>query len=126
MRPGDAQVCLAQLVHQVGDQAWTAVAEQHRPHPQLFIDATPAEALRVASEAAGGLDVRLGGGPSTVRDFLAADLIDHMHLAVVPVVLDSGVRLWDGLAGIEERFDIESVSSPSGVVHLTFTRRARR
>lgn len=88
-----------------------------------FIDASPAEALEVAREAAGGLDVRIGGGPTTVREFLAADLVDHMHVALVPIVLGRGVRLWDGLEGLEERFDIEAVSSPNGVTHLTFTRR---
>jgi dihydrofolate reductase len=88
-----------------------------------FIDASPAEALDIAREAAGGLDIRIGGGPSTVRQFLAAGLIDLMHVAVVPVVLGRGERIWDGLEGLERRFDVESVSSPSGVTHLTFTRR---
>jgi dihydrofolate reductase len=88
-----------------------------------FIDATPAEALRMAKEAAGELDVRIGGGPSTVRQFLAADLIDDMHIVVSPIVLGRGVRLWDGLEGLEERFDLEAVSTPSGVTHLTFTHR---
>src|SRR5580692_3243434 len=60
-----------------------------------FIDASPAQALAAAKEAAGGLDVRIGGGES----------------------------LWDGLEGLEERFAIESVSSPGGVTHVTFTRR---
>jgi dihydrofolate reductase len=87
-----------------------------------FIDATPAEALRLAREAADGLDVRIGGGPSTVRQFLAADLVDHLHLIVAPIVLGRGVRLWDGLEGLEQRFAVEAVSSPSGVTHLTFTR----
>jgi dihydrofolate reductase len=41
-----------------------------------FIDATPSEALEIAKDAAGELNVRIGGGPSTVRAFLAADLID--------------------------------------------------
>jgi hypothetical protein len=41
----------------------------------------------------------------------------------VPIMLGRGVRLWDGLEGIEERYDIEPVSSPSGVTHLTFTHR---
>ncbi len=88
-----------------------------------FIDASPAEALEAAREAAGGLDVRIGGGPSTVRAFLAADLIDHMHVAVVPIVLGRGVRLWDGLESLEQRFNIEAVDSPSGVTHLTFSRK---
>jgi dihydrofolate reductase len=88
-----------------------------------FIDATPSEALKLAEEAADGLDIRIGGGPSTIREFLAANLIDYMHVAIVPIVLGRGERLWDGLEGLEERFDVESVSSPSGVTHLTFTRR---
>ena len=88
-----------------------------------FVDAGPAEALRAAQEAAGGLDVRIGGGPSTVRQFLAADLVDHMHLVIVPILLGRGESLWDGLEGLEDRFATESVSSPSGVTHVTFTRR---
>jgi dihydrofolate reductase len=87
-----------------------------------FIDASPAEALGVAREAVGGLDVRIGGGPFTIRQFLAADLIDHMHIVIVPIVLGRGERLWDGLEELERRFNVESVSSPSGVTHFTFTR----
>jgi dihydrofolate reductase len=88
-----------------------------------FIDASPEQALAAARQAAGGLDVRIGGGPATVRQFLAADLIDHMHIALVPIFLGRGESLWDGLEGLEDRFAIESVSSPSGITHLTFTRR---
>jgi hypothetical protein len=58
-----------------------------------------------------------------VREFLVADLIDVLHVVQVPILLGRGVRLWDGLEGVEQRFDIEAVSSPSGVTHLTFTRR---
>ena len=88
-----------------------------------FIDATPAQALEVAREAAGGLDVRIGGGPSTIREFLHADLIDHLHVVIVPIVLGRGERLWEGLEELDQRFHVESVSSPSGVTHLTFDRR---
>ena len=88
-----------------------------------FVEGTPAEVLAWARAAAGELDVRIGGGPSTVRDFLAADLVDVMHLVQVPIVLGRGERLWDGLEGIDERFDIETIASPSGVTHFTFTRR---
>jgi len=87
-----------------------------------FIDASPAEALAAAKDAAGGLDVRIGGGPATVRQFLAADLIDHMHVVLVPILLGRGESVWDGLEDLEQRFTIESVSSPSGVTHVTFTR----
>ena len=88
-----------------------------------FIDAAPAEALESAREAADGQDVRVGGGPTVVRDFLTAGLVDDMHLVQVPIVLGRGVRLWDGLESIESAYDIEAVSSPSGVTHLTFTGR---
>ena len=104
----------------------------HHPRPSIdmrggttfhFIDAAPAEALEVAREAADELDVRIGGGPSTIRQFLAADLIDYIHVVIVPIVLGRGERLWDGLEELGQRFDVESVSSPSGVTHLTLTRR---
>lgn len=90
----------------------------------FFMDAEPAEALARARELAGDLDIRVGGGTTTVREFLEADLIDEMHIAVVPILLGRGERLWDGLEGLEQRFDIEAVASPSGVIHLTFSRRA--
>jgi riboflavin biosynthesis pyrimidine reductase len=67
--------------------------------------------------------VQIGGGPTVVRDFLAAGLIDTLQLVLVPILLGRGVRLWDGLEGLEAHYDIEAVSSPSGVTHLTFTRR---
>jgi dihydrofolate reductase len=104
----------------------------HHPHEQIdfangtsfrFIDATPAEALKAAQEAANGLDVRIGGGPSTVRQFLDADLIDFMHLAIQPIVLGRGVSLWDGLDDLHERFLIESVSAANGVVHQFWNRK---
>jgi dihydrofolate reductase len=104
----------------------------HRPRPPMdmeggttfhFLDASPAEALETARAAADGKDVRIGGGPTVVRDFLAAGLVDHMHVVQVPIVLGHGVRLWDGLEALEDAYDIETVSSPSGVTHLTFSRK---
>ena len=103
----------------------------HHPRPTLemeggttfhFIDATPQEALRQAREAAGGLDVRIGGGPRTVRQFLDADLVDRLNVTIVPIVLGRGERLWDGLEGLESRFKVESTTTPSGVTHLFFSR----
>jgi dihydrofolate reductase len=89
-----------------------------------FLDASPAQALETAREAAGGKDVRIGGGPTVIRDFLAAGLVDHAHIVVVPILLGRGVRLWDGLEGLEEHYAVEAVASPSGVTHLTLTRSA--
>jgi len=42
----------------------------------------------------------------------------------VPIVLARGSRLWDGLEGVEKDYDVETVASPSGVTHVTFTRAA--
>jgi dihydrofolate reductase len=104
----------------------------HHPRPSIemeggtvfhFIDASPHDALDLAREAAGDLDVQIGGGPTVVRDFLAEGLIDSLHVVQVPILLGRGVRLWDGLEGLEDSYEIEAVSSPSGVTHLTLTRR---
>ncbi|MDQ6738543.1 MAG: dihydrofolate reductase family protein [Gemmatimonadota bacterium] len=54
-------------------------------------------ALDLARKAAGEKDVRIGGGVSTVRQYLRAGLIDDMHLAVRPVLLGAGESLWHGL-----------------------------
>jgi dihydrofolate reductase len=103
----------------------------HRPRPSLemeggttfhFLDASPADALETAREAAAGLDVRIGGGPTVVRSFLAAGLVDHLHVVQVPILLGRGVRLWDGLEGLEQGYEVEAVTTPSGVTHLTFIR----
>ena len=88
-----------------------------------FVDGSAREVLDMAREAAGGLDVRLGGGPSSIRQFLEADLVDFLHLVVKPVTLGRGVSLWEGLAGVEDRFTVESVTSPSGVTHQLWNRR---
>ncbi|HJU50910.1 MAG TPA: dihydrofolate reductase family protein [Acidimicrobiia bacterium] len=103
----------------------------HHPRPSIemagattfhFLDTSPDEALETAREAADGQDVRLGGGATVIRDFLAAGLVDHMHVVVVPILLGRGVRLWEGLEGIENAYQVEAASSPSGVTHLTFAR----
>ncbi len=86
----------------------------HHPRPSMemegrtvfhFVDANPHEALHLARKAAGDLDVRIGGGPTVVRDFLAADLIDTLDVVQVPILLGRGVRLWDGTEGVEERYE---------------------
>ena len=80
---------------------------------------------RMHSSGAGpaaGQDVRIGGGPTMMRAFIAAGLVDHLHVVQVPILLGRGVRLWDGLEGLEQQYDVEAVSTPSGVTHLTFTR----
>ncbi|MPM22580.1 hypothetical protein SDC9_69037 [bioreactor metagenome] len=103
----------------------------HTPRPSLemaggttfhFLTATPAEALARAVEAAAGKDVRIGGGASVVRDFLAAGLVDRLHVAIAPILLGRGIRLWDGLRGLEAGYAVTAETAPSGTIHLTFER----
>lgn len=103
----------------------------HHPRPSFtlsdttfhFLDATPEEALRQAKAAADGKDVRIGGGVHTVREFLDADLVDELHVAVCPVEAGRGERLWERPDELLDRFHLEVVPSPSGVVHHLFWRR---
>ena len=87
-----------------------------------FIEASPEEALRRATAAAGGMDVRIGGGPSVVREYLRAGLVDRLHVAIAPILLGSGIRLWDGLRGLEAGYAVDSETAESGTIHLTFSR----
>lgn len=103
----------------------------HYPRPVLtlgettfhFVDASAQDVLAMAAGAAEGKDVRIGGGVATVREFLAADLIDTMHVAVAPLELGRGERLWDSPDELTDRFHLEKIPSPSGVVHHFFWRR---
>ena len=88
-----------------------------------FIDASPADALAQAKAAADGKDVRLGGGVHTVREFLDADLVDTLHVAVAPIDLGRGERLWDSPDELLDRYHRDRVPSPSGVTHLLYWRR---
>jgi dihydrofolate reductase len=56
------------------------------------------------------------------REFLEAGLVDRLHVAIVPILLGRGVRLWDGLRGLEDGYGVTSEAAPSGITHLTFSR----
>ena len=105
------------------------LTHHHRPSFTLsdttfhFLEASPEEALERAKEMADGKDVRLGGGVATVREFLDADLVDTMHVAVAPIELGRGERLWHSPDDLNDRFHHETVPSPSGVTHHLFWRR---
>jgi dihydrofolate reductase len=88
-----------------------------------FVDGKPDEVLEQAREAAQGKDVRLGGGATVVREFLDADLVDTLHVAVAPVELGAGTRLWESPAELLDRFHCDVVPSPSGVTHHLFWRK---
>jgi dihydrofolate reductase len=87
-----------------------------------FRTVTPQEALEEARSLAGDRDIRIGGGASVVRDFLAAGLIDVLHVALTPIVLGRGSRLWDDLHLLEDGYEVSSEVAESGVIHVTFRR----
>jgi dihydrofolate reductase len=81
-------------------------------------------ALKQAKDAAKGKDVRLGGGVSTIRQYLSARLIDEMHLAVAPVFLGKGENLFAGLHVPALGYACtERVSTPAAT-HLIVTKQA--
>jgi dihydrofolate reductase len=103
----------------------------HRERPPIdfangtrfeFLAASPHVALERARELAGGADIRIGGGASVARDFLAAGLVDRLHVAISPIVLGRGVRLWDDLHELERDYVVTSEVAESGVIHVTFVR----
>ncbi len=78
----------------------------HHPRPPIrmqgnttfhFVTSGIHEALTLAQEAAAGMDVRIGGGPNVIRQYLRAGLIDELHLAIAPVLLGSGEPLFEDL-----------------------------
>ncbi|MEA2522467.1 MAG: hypothetical protein QOI81_2113 [Actinomycetota bacterium] len=103
----------------------------HHPHPPItmeggtifhFLDGGIEAAREQAFAAAGGLDVRIGGGVATIQQYLRAGLIDELHLVIVPILLGRGERLFGDLDGIQDAFgSIEFVSSPA-VVHARLVR----
>lgn len=87
-----------------------------------FLSATPQEAPDRALEAAAGKDVRVGGGATVVRDFLKARLVDQLHVAIAPILLGRGIRLWDELRGWESEYEVSAETAESDTIHLTFRR----
>jgi dihydrofolate reductase len=88
-----------------------------------FVSATPEIILGRARDVAGDSDVRIGGGARVVRDFLRAGLIDQLHVAIAPILLGRGVRLWDDLRGFDLGYSVKSeVADESGTIHVTFRR----
>jgi dihydrofolate reductase len=105
----------------------------HHPRPSLqggsgttfhFIDATAVEALELAGEAAAGQDVAIGGGVSTIRQFLAAGLIDDLHLAIAPVLLGAGERLFEGVSPGIAAYECKPLACHGGVAHARIARTA--
>lgn len=103
----------------------------HHPRPPLemrggttfhFVDDGIEAVLDTAVESAGGRDVLIGGGASTIRQYLGAGLIDEMQLAIVPVLLGGGERIFEDPGAIAGAYEcVEHVCSPA-VTHVRIVR----
>lgn len=87
-----------------------------------FLSATPQAVLERALEVANGKDVRVGGGATVARDFLKAGLVDQLHVAIAPILLGQGIRLWDDLRGLETGYAVTAETAESGTIHVTLRR----
>jgi dihydrofolate reductase len=103
----------------------------HHPRPPVemeggttfhFVTDGIESALEQAFAAAGRADVRLGGGAATVRAYVRAGLVDEMHVAIVPVLLGAGERLFDHVGDAVDNFERVELVPGESVVHARLTR----
>jgi dihydrofolate reductase len=87
-----------------------------------FVTDGPEAALERASEAAGGLDVRLGGGPATIQQYLRLGLVDELHVVVTPLLLGAGERLLDGVPDLAERYTTTRWAPGTNALHVVLTK----
>jgi dihydrofolate reductase len=106
----------------------------HHPRPSFemeggtsfhFVNDGIESALRQAFAAADGKDVRVGGGASTVRQYLKQGLVDELHLVTVPILLGSGERIFDGLDAIPESYEVAEYIPSKTVAHVRIVKKAR-
>jgi len=144
--PSWVGICLARYVARGGESDWTGWWGEEPPfhHPVFvltheprapiemrggttfyFVNGGTEAALSAAFEAAGDRDVLVGGGAATIRQYLRASLIDEMHMAIVPVLLGSGERLFDDLGPSTGNYRcVEHVCSPD-LIHVRIARAGR-
>ena len=79
-------------------------------------------ALQRAQEAANGLDVRLGGGTATIRQYLQAGLIDQLHLAITPILLGSGENLLAGIDLLKLGYKCTEHATSPAALHVVLTK----
>ena len=79
-------------------------------------------ALSRAKEAAGGKDIRVGGGVATIREYLSAGLIDEMHLAVSPILLGAGESLFAGIDLLRLGYRVSEHTPTENATHYVLTK----
>ena len=83
------------------------------------------EALDQARDAAKGMDVRIGGGPNTIQQYLRAGLISELHVAIAPVVLGKGERLFEGVDLRSLGYECAQCVASEKVTHIVLRRQGR-
>src|SRR5271155_6024265 len=104
----------------------------HHPRPSITMDGGTVfhfvadgihVALKRATDAAGGKDVRLGGGVATIRQYLCAALIDELHLAISPVLLGTGEQLLTAIDTVKLGYQCSEYVATANAMHVVLTRR---
>src|SRR5688572_15296885 len=90
-----------------------------------FVNDGIESALRQARAVAGGRDIRLAGGATTIRQYLNAGLVDEFDIALAPVFLGSGIRLYDGIDQDAIGLEVVEARHSSLVTHLTYATQRR-
>ena len=90
-----------------------------------FVNDGIESALKQAFAAAKGKDVRIGGGASTVRQYLKAGLVDELHFVTVPILLGSGERIFEGLDGLSDSYEVSEYISSKTVAHVRIVKKAK-
>jgi dihydrofolate reductase len=80
-------------------------------------------ALEHAVEAAEGLDVLVRGGVATIQSYMRAGLLDELSVAISPILLGAGERLFDGLGNRGRRYECTQLVSTRAVTHVVLSRR---
>ena len=88
-----------------------------------FVTGGIREALDRATEAAAGRDIQLGGGTATIHQYLAAKLIDEMHVAIAPILLGSGEHLFAGMDLNALGYACTEHVPTAAATHIVLTRR---
>ena len=91
-----------------------------------FVTEGAERALELAQAAAAGKEVRIGGGVSTIRQYLQAGLVDEMHLAYSPVVLGNGESLLEGIDLRELGYELKDHVATERVLHVEFERKGAK
>lgn len=90
-----------------------------------FVNDGIESALKQAFAAAKGKDVRVGGGASTVSQYLKAGLVDELHFVLVPMLLGSGERIFEGLDGLSDSYEVAEYIPSKTVAHVRIVKKAK-